>query len=210
VDEYAPPEVEPAQPRPRFDGWTPKRQTDFIAALRRELPAHACGALRNSERVQNRHRFALARMVNRAGELSPGAVRSKHLTYNGFVRIPVGDGLSPLSPGSSCRRGDSHRLADNWCNLPICGGPAWTMVLPCQPEPRKSAVSANWHASCKACCIGGWPANLKPRGSTMTTFSNYSRQLLAGFGAIAITVVLFANVLATQAAEVQSIAGILA
>jgi hypothetical protein len=53
-------------------------------------------------------------------------------------------------------------------------------------------------------------ANLKPRGSTMTTFSNYSRQLLAGFGALAISVVLFANALATQAAEVQSIAGILA
>jgi hypothetical protein len=44
----------------------------------------------------------------------------------------------------------------------------------------------------------------------MTNFSNYSRQLLAGFGALAISVVLFANALATQAAEVQSIAGILA
>ena len=44
----------------------------------------------------------------------------------------------------------------------------------------------------------------------MTTFSNYSRQLLAGFGALAISVVLFANTLAIQATEVQSVAGILA
>ncbi len=44
----------------------------------------------------------------------------------------------------------------------------------------------------------------------MTTFSNYAQQIAAGIGALAITVVLFANTLATQAAEVQSVAGILA
>ena len=44
----------------------------------------------------------------------------------------------------------------------------------------------------------------------MTTFPNYSRQLLAGFGALAISALLFANVLATKAVEVQSVAGILA
>ena len=44
----------------------------------------------------------------------------------------------------------------------------------------------------------------------MTTFSNFSQRILAGFGAIAISVLLFANTLATQAAEVQSVAGILA
>jgi hypothetical protein len=44
----------------------------------------------------------------------------------------------------------------------------------------------------------------------MTTFSNYSQRVLAGFGAIAISALLFANALATQAAEVHSVAGILA
>ena len=44
----------------------------------------------------------------------------------------------------------------------------------------------------------------------MTTFSNYSQRAFAAFGAIAISVLLFANALATQAAEVQSVAGILA
>ena len=44
----------------------------------------------------------------------------------------------------------------------------------------------------------------------MTTFSNFSQRILAGFGAIAISVLLFANTLATQAAEVHSVAGILA
>jgi hypothetical protein len=44
----------------------------------------------------------------------------------------------------------------------------------------------------------------------MTTFSNYSQRFLAAFGALAISALLFANTLATQAAEVQSVAGILA
>jgi hypothetical protein len=44
----------------------------------------------------------------------------------------------------------------------------------------------------------------------MTVFQNYSQQLVAAFGAVAISVLLFANVLATKAAEVQSVAGILA
>ena len=44
----------------------------------------------------------------------------------------------------------------------------------------------------------------------MTTFSAYSQRLIAGFAAVAISTLLFANVLATKAAEVQSVAGILA
>jgi hypothetical protein len=44
----------------------------------------------------------------------------------------------------------------------------------------------------------------------MTTFSNYTQQLFAVVGAFAISALLFANTLATQAAEVQSVAGILA
>ena len=44
----------------------------------------------------------------------------------------------------------------------------------------------------------------------MTAFSNYAQNALAAIGALAISVVLFANALATQAAEVHSVAGILA
>jgi hypothetical protein len=44
----------------------------------------------------------------------------------------------------------------------------------------------------------------------MTTISTYSQRAFAAFGAIAISVLLFANALATQAAEVHSVAGILA
>jgi len=44
----------------------------------------------------------------------------------------------------------------------------------------------------------------------MTTFSNYSQRVLAGLGALALSVLLFANTLAVQASEVQSVAGILA
>jgi hypothetical protein len=44
----------------------------------------------------------------------------------------------------------------------------------------------------------------------MSVFSNYSRQILAAFGALAISALLFANTLATQAAEIHSVAGILA
>lgn len=44
----------------------------------------------------------------------------------------------------------------------------------------------------------------------MTTFSNYAQRVLAGFGALAISTLLFANALATQAAEVNSVAGIFA
>ena len=43
----------------------------------------------------------------------------------------------------------------------------------------------------------------------MSVYSNYSQRIIAGFSALAITVLLFANTLATQAAEVQSVAGIL-
>ena len=44
----------------------------------------------------------------------------------------------------------------------------------------------------------------------MTAFSNFSQRIVAGFAAIAISVLLFANTLATSAAEVHSVAGILA
>jgi hypothetical protein len=44
----------------------------------------------------------------------------------------------------------------------------------------------------------------------MTLFSNYARHTLAAFGALAISALLFANTLAVQAAEVHSVAGILA
>lgn len=48
------------------------------------------------------------------------------------------------------------------------------------------------------------------RGNEMTAFSNYSQRIVAGFAAIAISALLFANTLATSAAEVHSVAGILA
>jgi hypothetical protein len=44
----------------------------------------------------------------------------------------------------------------------------------------------------------------------MSVFSNYSQQILAAVGALAISALLFANTLATQAAEIHSVAGILA
>lgn len=44
----------------------------------------------------------------------------------------------------------------------------------------------------------------------MTGFSNYAQQAFAALGAVAISVLLFANALAIQTAEVQSVAGILA
>lgn len=44
----------------------------------------------------------------------------------------------------------------------------------------------------------------------MTAFSNYAHRAFAAFGALAVSVLLFANTLATQAVEVQSVAGILA
>jgi hypothetical protein len=50
----------------------------------------------------------------------------------------------------------------------------------------------------------------KQREMTMTAFSNYAQHAFAAIGALAISALLFANTLATQAAEVQSLAGILA
>ena len=44
----------------------------------------------------------------------------------------------------------------------------------------------------------------------MSAFSNYSQRIVAAFAAIAISALLFANTLATKAAEVHSVAGILA
>lgn len=44
----------------------------------------------------------------------------------------------------------------------------------------------------------------------MTLFSNYAQHAFAAIGALAISTLLFANALAVQAAEVQSVAGILA
>lgn len=44
----------------------------------------------------------------------------------------------------------------------------------------------------------------------MTAFSNTSQRIVAGFAAIAISVLLFANTLATSVTEVHSVAGILA
>jgi hypothetical protein len=51
LDAYEPPGFKPAWPRPRFDGWTPKRQTDFIAALAEcGCVTDACRAVGMSER----------------------------------------------------------------------------------------------------------------------------------------------------------------
>ena len=44
----------------------------------------------------------------------------------------------------------------------------------------------------------------------MTAISNFAQQAFAAVGALAISALLFANTLATQAAEVHSVAGILA
>lgn len=44
----------------------------------------------------------------------------------------------------------------------------------------------------------------------MTAFSNYAQHAFAAIGALAISALLFINTLAVQAAEVQSVAGILA
>lgn len=44
----------------------------------------------------------------------------------------------------------------------------------------------------------------------MTILTHYAQQTLAAFGALTISALLFANTLATKAAEVHSVAGILA
>jgi hypothetical protein len=44
----------------------------------------------------------------------------------------------------------------------------------------------------------------------MTAISNYARHAFAAIGALAISALLFANTLATQIAEVHSVAGIFA
>ena len=44
----------------------------------------------------------------------------------------------------------------------------------------------------------------------MTAISNFAQQALAAAVALSISVLLFANTLATQAADVHSVAGILA
>ena len=51
---------------------------------------------------------------------------------------------------------------------------------------------------------------MRYRGMTMTLFSNYAQHTFAAIGALAISALLFVNTLAVQAAEVQSVAGILA
>ena len=82
-------------------------------------------------------------------------------------------------------------------------------TLPWRRKLRKSAVSANWHGSCNTFGIGGMVRRID-EGNTMTTISNYSQQILAGIGALAISALLFANTLAVQTAEVHSVVGILA
>jgi hypothetical protein len=48
---FEPPEFEPAHPRPRFDGWTAERQTQFIQALGESgCVTEACRAVGMSER----------------------------------------------------------------------------------------------------------------------------------------------------------------
>ena len=51
VDEYEPPDFEPARPRPRLSGWTPDRQHDFIKALAESgCVTEACRAVGMSAR----------------------------------------------------------------------------------------------------------------------------------------------------------------
>ena len=50
-DAACPPEFEPARPRPRFDGWTPNRQVEFIQALAESgCVVEACRAVGMSQR----------------------------------------------------------------------------------------------------------------------------------------------------------------
>lgn len=44
----------------------------------------------------------------------------------------------------------------------------------------------------------------------MTAFQDYAQHAFAAIGAVAISALLFANALATQASEIQSVVGILA
>lgn len=50
-EEFEPPDFAPAHPRPRWDGWTPERQAQFIQALAESAcVADACRAVGMSER----------------------------------------------------------------------------------------------------------------------------------------------------------------
>jgi hypothetical protein len=82
--------------------------------------------------------------------------------------------------------------------------------MPASQKRLNSALSRIWHTSCNVICIGGLAAKRNWRELNVTTFSNYAQQAFAAIGALAISALLFANTLATQAAEVQSVAGILA
>lgn len=75
---------------------------------------------------------------------------------------------------------------------------------------RNSAVSANWHGSCKAYCIGGWPPGDLKGEYEMSGFSHYARHAMAAVAAVFISGALLVNILAVSAEQVHSVAGILA
>ena len=64
-----------------------------------------------------------------------------------------------------------------------------------------------------ASAISSASADQSPHGQRkkiMTAFSNYAQHAFAAVSALAISALLFANALATQAAEIHSVVGILA
>ena len=77
-------------------------------------------------------------------------------------------------------------------------------------KPRNSAIFSVWHAFCNAVRIGGTSAEEIKGELTMTTISNVAQQAFAAVAALSISVLLFANTLATEVADVHSVAGILA
>ena len=101
-------------------------------------------------------------------------------------------------------------LADSWGKLPTCGAGE------SDPSNRQSSKPAQFRRFLKlAQAVQSSPhrrmgRRMRQWGNIMTAFSNYAQNAFAAIGALAISVVLFANTLATQAAEVQSVAGILA
>ena len=76
-------------------------------------------------------------------------------------------------------------------------------------KSRNSAKFQSGTAPAMHCASAG-KLSRRPRGIEMTTISNFAQQTFAAVAAFGISVLLFANTLATQAAEVQSVAGILA
>src|SRR5262245_10125373 len=81
-----------------------------------------------------------------------------------------------------------NRLTDCWCEVPSQGRAIFVIRRLSGHKWQIPAVSRNWHGPCKYPGIGHYrPTQFDQGNETMNSFSNFARNAMAAFAAVALS-----------------------